>query len=116
MQEATVRLRADPRYRELEREWSRCMAEHGYEFQDRFDSVIEYFQPRLADLLSNRDETKLEELRREEIEVATVDLACTEPLAGKLLEVAAEYEQRLVEEAEGILAEFAELTERYGAR
>ncbi|VAW08544.1 hypothetical protein MNBD_ACTINO02-3010 [hydrothermal vent metagenome] len=114
--EAFERFNADPRYVKLEEAWSRCMAAEGCNFRDRFASISESFQPRMNELLENYDAAAVAELRAEEIEIVTADIACVTPLADDLRELAAEHEKRLVEDAAGLFAKFAELEERYGSR
>ncbi|VAW07086.1 hypothetical protein MNBD_ACTINO02-2546, partial [hydrothermal vent metagenome] len=96
--------------------WIRCMAAEGYNFRDRFASIAESFQPRINELLENYDPAAVAELRAEEIEIVTADIACVTPLADDLRELAAEHEKRLVEDAAGLFVKFAELEERYGSR
>ncbi|NOX23571.1 MAG: hypothetical protein GXP36_10855, partial [Actinobacteria bacterium] len=115
-QEAFERFNADPRYIELQDTWLRCMAAEGYNFRDRFASIAESFQPRINELLENYDAAAVAELRAEEIEIVTVDIACVTPLADNLQELAAEHEKQLVEDAAGLFVKFAELKERYGSR
>ncbi len=115
-QEALERFNADPRYIELLETWSRCMAAEGYNFRDRFASIAESFQPRINELLENYDAAAVAELRAEEIEIMTVDIECVTPLADDLRELAAKHEKRLIDDAAGLFAKFAELEERYGSR
>ncbi|GBE23793.1 hypothetical protein BMS3Bbin02_00058 [bacterium BMS3Bbin02] len=115
-QEAFERFNADPRYIELQDTWSRCMAAEGYNFRDRFASIAESFQSRVNELLENYDAVAVAELRAEEIEIMTVDIECVTPLVDDLLELAAEHEKRLIDDAAGLFVKFAELEERYGSR
>jgi hypothetical protein len=75
---------ADPRIIEAERNWSRCMREFGYEYEEDQDEIIEEYQERLEELLDGDDPATLtgsrlealEQLRQEEIEVSLADLEC----------------------------------------
>lgn len=114
--EASIRLHSDPRYIDIEVQWSRCMAEQGYDFRDRFQAIVEYFGPQVSDLASSFDEAKLESLRQEEIRIAEADVACVEPVGDELRALAREYEEAILEEAAGLFSQIGELEEQYGSR
>lgn len=79
-----VLVENDPRIIEAQDEWTECMREAGYEYEDDQDEIIEEFQQRLDELLQGDDPTtltgprkaELEKLQQEEIEISLVDLEC----------------------------------------
>lgn len=79
-----VLVENDPRIIEAQDEWTECMREAGYEYEDDQDEIIEEFQQRLDELLQGDEPTtltgprkaELEKLQQEEIEISLVDLEC----------------------------------------
>lgn len=79
-----VLVDSDPRIAKARRDWSRCMKDHGYDYQEDQDEIIEEYQDRLNKLLDG-DEPRLltgsraaalRELQQEEIAVSLADLDC----------------------------------------
>ena len=79
-----VLVENDPRIIEAQDNWTECMRDAGYEYEDDQDVIIEEFEERLAELLEDDDpatltgprKAALEKLQQEEIEVSLVDLEC----------------------------------------
>jgi hypothetical protein len=79
-----VLIDADPRIIEAHRNWSKCMHEFGYEYEEDQDEIIEEYQERLEELLDGDDPATLtgaraealRQLQQEEIEVSLADLEC----------------------------------------
>ena len=79
-----VLVENDPRIIEAQDNWTECMREAGYEYEDDQDEIIEEFEKRLEELLQGDDpesltgprKAALEKLQQEEIEVSLVDLEC----------------------------------------
>jgi hypothetical protein len=74
----------DPRIVEARRNWSACMGEKGYEYEEDQDEIIEEYEDRLAELTEGDDPATLtgeraaalKELQEEEVAVAVADLEC----------------------------------------
>lgn len=113
--EARERLLADPEYVELEGDWSRCMATHGYDLQNRHTSILEYFAPQMEALFAEWDVAGVVALRHAEIEVALVDVECLDAIDAKLRDLAARHEQRLLDEAFDVLDIMGQLQLQYDA-
>lgn len=114
--EAVLRMEADPEYTDAMDLWSECMAKDGYQFSDRRRAVLDYFGPRVDEVVLSRDHDALDRLADEEAEVAKADLACVEPHAATLAEIAARYEGPLVDQTEEYLSYLKELAATYGTR
>ena len=79
-----VLVENDPRIIEAQDDWTECMREAGYEYEDDQDEIIEEFQERLDELLEGDDPASLtgaraealRKLQQEEIAVSLVDLEC----------------------------------------
>lgn len=79
-----VLVENDPRIIEAQDDWTECMREAGYEYEDDQDEIIEEYEERLEELLGEDDpesltgprKAALEKLQQEEIEVSLVDLEC----------------------------------------
>jgi hypothetical protein len=79
-----VLIDSDPRIIEAHRNWSKCMHEKGYEYEEDQDEIIEEFQDRLDELVGDDDPSTLtgvraealRELQQEEITVSLADLEC----------------------------------------
>lgn len=79
-----VLVENDPRIIEAQDDWTECMREAGYEYEDDQDEIIEEYEERLAELLGDDDpedltgprKAALERMQQEEIEVSLVDLEC----------------------------------------
>ena len=75
---------ADPRIVEAHDNWSKCMKEFGYDYEDDQDEIIEEYEERLEELTEGDDPSTLtgaraaalRDLQAEEIEVALADLEC----------------------------------------
>lgn len=111
LDEATARLVSDPRYVEIEDEWSRCMAREGYDIRDRMTGIGEYFGEQMETARNaGEDNTEaLAQLRQEEIAVATVDLECLAPFEERLRTLSKEYEEAIATEISSLLVRIAEL-------
>jgi hypothetical protein len=79
-----VLVENDPRIIEAEDNWTECMREAGYEYEDDQDEIIEEYEERLDELLGDEDPealtgprlAALKRLQEEEIAVSLVDLRC----------------------------------------
>ncbi|HSE10825.1 MAG TPA: hypothetical protein VLB29_19335 [Nocardioidaceae bacterium] len=79
-----VLVESDPRIIEAENNWTECMRDAGYDYEDDQDEIIEDFQERLEALVGEDDPqtltgaraAELRQLQQEEIEVSLVDLDC----------------------------------------
>jgi hypothetical protein len=79
-----VLVENDPRIIEAQDDWTECMREAGYEYEDDQDEIIEDFEQRLAALLDGDDPRTLtgprldalHQLQQEEIELSLIDLDC----------------------------------------
>jgi len=79
-----VLVENDPRVIEAQDDWTECMRDRGYEYEDDQDVIIEEYQERLDELLEGDDPrtltgpraAALEKLQQEEIEVSLADLEC----------------------------------------
>jgi hypothetical protein len=79
-----VLVEQDPRIIEATRKWSECMHEHGYEYEEDQDEIIEEYQERLEELTEGDDPLALtgarakalKKLQQEEIEVSLADYDC----------------------------------------
>lgn len=79
-----VLVDSDPRIAEARQNWSACMHERGYEYEEDQDEIIEEYGERLDELTQGEDPATLtgaraEELRalqEEEIAVSLADLEC----------------------------------------
>jgi hypothetical protein len=79
-----VLVDADKRVIKAGKNWSKCMHERGYEYEEDQDEIIEEYQDRLEELLGGDDPAsltaeraaELKELQREEIAVALADMEC----------------------------------------
>ena len=79
-----VLVENDPRVIEAQDNWTECMREAGYEYEDDQDEIIEDFEKRLAALLDGDDPQSLtgprlaalHKLQQEEIELSLIDLDC----------------------------------------
>ena len=79
-----VLVESDPRIIEAADNWTECMRDAGYDYEDDQDEIIEEYEERLEELLGGDDpesltgprKAALEKLQREEIEVSLVDLEC----------------------------------------
>ena len=79
-----VLVESDPRIIEAADNWTECMRDAGYDYEDDQDEIIEEFQERLEALVGDDDPrtltgsraAKLRQLQQEEIEVSLVDLEC----------------------------------------
>lgn len=79
-----VLVESDPRIIEAEDNWTECMRDAGYDYEDDQDEIIEDYQERLEKLVGDDDPesltgpraAELERLQQEEIEVSLVDLEC----------------------------------------
>jgi hypothetical protein len=79
-----VLVDSDPRILEARENWSKCMEERGYEYEEDQDEIIEEYQERLDKLLDGDDPATLtgpaaEALRKvqeQEIAVSLADLEC----------------------------------------
>jgi hypothetical protein len=75
---------ADPRIVEARENWSKCMEERGYEYEEDQDEIIEEYQERLDKLLDGDDPASLtgpsaealRKLQEQEIAVSLADLEC----------------------------------------
>jgi hypothetical protein len=74
----------DPRIAKAREDWSACMEERGYEYEEDQDEIIEEYSERLDELLDGDDPTTLtgeraaalKKLQAEEIKVSLADLEC----------------------------------------
>lgn len=79
-----VLVDSDPRIIEARDQWSECMHEYGFEYEEDQDEIIEELQDRLAELVGEDDPTQLtgeraaalQKLQEEEIAVSLADLDC----------------------------------------
>jgi hypothetical protein len=79
-----VLVENDPRIIEAQDNWTECMREAGYDYEDDQDEIIEYYEERLEELLGDDDPqsltghrlAQLRKLQQEEIAVSLVDLEC----------------------------------------
>lgn len=79
-----VLVESDPRIIEAEDNWTECMRDAGYDYEDDQDEIIEDYQERLEKLVGDDDPesltgpraAELERLQQEEIEVSLADLEC----------------------------------------
>jgi len=79
-----VLLEQEPRIIEARRNWSRCMHERGYEYEDDQDEIIEEYEETLEELLDGDDPAsvtgeragELKSLQQDEIAVSLADLEC----------------------------------------
>jgi len=79
-----VLVEKDERVIEATRNWSRCMQEKGYEYEEDQDEIIEEYQELLEELLDGDDPASLtgeraaalKKLQQEEIAVSLADLEC----------------------------------------
>jgi len=74
----------DPRIINARKQWSQCMHDAGYEYEEDQDEIIEEYGERLADLLDGDDPSALtgqraaalKDLQQDEIAVALSDMDC----------------------------------------
>lgn len=79
-----VLVENDPRIIEAQDDWTECMREAGYEYEDDQDEIIEDLEQRLGALLEGDDPRSLtgprlaalRQLQQEEIELSLIDLEC----------------------------------------
>jgi hypothetical protein len=79
-----VLVETDPRIIEAQDNWTECMREAGYEYEDDQDEIIEDLEQRLAELLEGDDPrtltgprlAALHRLQEEEIKLSLIDLRC----------------------------------------
>ena len=79
-----VLVENDPRVIEAQDDWTECMREAGYEYEDDQDEIIEDLEQRLSALLEGDDPRNLtgprlaalRQLQQEEIELSLIDLEC----------------------------------------
>lgn len=79
-----VLVEEDERIIKAAKEWSTCMQERGYEYEEDQDEIIEEYEERLEELLDGDDPTtltgaradELKKLQQEEIAVSLADLEC----------------------------------------
>lgn len=79
-----VLVAEDPRVIEAQEDWTACMREHGYDYTDDQDAIIEDYEQRLEVLLEGDDPATLtgerlaalHELQAQEIAVSLADLDC----------------------------------------
>jgi hypothetical protein len=79
-----VLVDSDPRIEKARRNWSRCMKERGYDYQEDQDEIISEYGDRLDELTGGDDPTTLtgaraaalRKLQAEEIAVALADMEC----------------------------------------
>lgn len=79
-----VLVENDPRIIEAQDDWTECMREAGYEYEDDQDEIIEDLEQRLSALLGGDDPRSLtgprlaalRQLQQEEIELSLIDLEC----------------------------------------
>ncbi len=81
-----VLVDSDPRIVEAKQKWAECMRQHGYQYEEDQDEIIEEYQQRLDELLAGDDPESLtgerlealKKLQQEEIAVSLADLDCQE--------------------------------------
>jgi len=79
-----VLVEEDERIIEAKENWSTCMQERGYEYEEDQDEIIEEYQERLEELLDGDDPQSLageraaalQQMQQEEIAVSLADLEC----------------------------------------
>jgi hypothetical protein len=79
-----VLVESDPRIIEAQDNWTECMREAGYDYEDDQDEIIEEFQERLEELTEGDDPrtltghraAALRKLQQEEIKVSLADYRC----------------------------------------
>jgi len=79
-----VLVEEDPRIIKAAKQWSTCMQERGYEYEEDQDEIIEEYEERLEELLAGDDPATLtgaradalRKLQQEEIAVSLADLEC----------------------------------------
>ena len=79
-----VLLLDDQRVIDARKNWSRCMHERGYEYEEDQDEIIEEYEEKLEDLLDGDDPAsltgerarELKNLQQDEITVSLADLEC----------------------------------------
>jgi hypothetical protein len=79
-----VLVEEDERVIEAKENWSRCMNERGYEYEEDQDEIIEEYQDRFDELLGGDDPAsltgeraaELKKLQQEEIAVSLADMDC----------------------------------------
>jgi hypothetical protein len=79
-----VLVESDPRIVKATENWSKCMHEHGYEYEEDQDEIIEEYQERLDELTEGDDPATLtgaraealRKLQEQEIAVSLADLDC----------------------------------------
>lgn len=79
-----VLVEEDPRIIKASKQWSSCMQERGYEYEEDQDEIIEEYEERLEELLDGDDPQtltgaraeSLRKLQQEEIAVSLADLEC----------------------------------------
>jgi hypothetical protein len=79
-----VLVEDDERIIEAKKNWSRCMHERGYEYEEDQDEIIEEYQERLEELLdgaaprslTGERAAALRKLQQEEIAVSIADMEC----------------------------------------
>jgi hypothetical protein len=108
------RIEADPRLVEAEAAWSACMAERGFEFS-AMNEIFDHLNQRMEEEVWNievevddegmptgptYDEEGLEEVRAEEIAIATADYECAQETDRTEVqqEVQVEFEEAFIEE------------------
>ncbi len=112
------RIASDPRIAAATAEWSACMAERGHHYSDQDDinaqlnDVFVALMPRVTaaggpERIDEALRGEIDDLMALEVEVATADFACKEPLEKVRYEVRFEHEERFVEENEDRLALWA---------
>jgi hypothetical protein len=79
-----VLLESDPRIVEALDNWTACMRERGYDYEDDQDDIIDEYEERLDELTDGEDPSsltgpraeQLRQLQQEEIKVSLADLDC----------------------------------------
>jgi hypothetical protein len=79
-----VLVENDPRIIQAEDNWTECMRDAGYEYEDDQDEIIEEYEERLDALLDGDNPSTLtgpraealRQMQQEEIAVSLVDLEC----------------------------------------
>lgn len=104
----TIRVAADPRWIQTETDWSKCMAQAGYQDLARPGDVSAVISQRVSD--AGNDRLALEELLLFDRSVSAASVECWEDLGISAVrgEVRADYEDPFVEEQGDLILAVAE--------